>query len=175
MIINVSQITEDEGLSVEHLYPEGEPELRSEDRRILGRPVFAAKVTRKGTQVRLAGTVKVRVQIDCSRCLAPVSVPLEESFDLLYIPPINSGRLNEERALLEEDLVVGFYQGETIDLDDVVREQVELALPMTRRCSDQCKGLCPHCSTNLNQARCTCGSESADPRWAALGKLKSDH
>jgi uncharacterized protein len=175
MTINVSQISEDEGLSVERLYPEGEPRLRSEDRRILGRSSLSAKVTRKGKRVRLAGTVLAKVQIDCSRCLAPVSLQVDEKFDLLYIPPLNTATGDEEIVLEEEDLLTGFYQDDTIDLDDFVREQIELALPMTRLCSDECRGLCPECHANLNQGQCACVTENVDPRWAALKDWKLTH
>lgn len=165
MIINVSQISEEKGLTVSHRYPEGGPELRSEDMRIVGCPELSVRVTRAGSEVRLAGQLRAAVEVDCGRCLAPVSFPVNETFDLFYVPPIGS---DEERVLAEEDLVVGFYQGDVIDLDDLVREQIELAIPMTRLCSDRCRGLCQTCGANLNEGPCGCGFDRVDPRWAAL-------
>lgn len=165
MIIYVSQISEEKGLTVGHHYPEGEPGLRSEDMRIVGCPELKARITRAGFEVRLAGQLRADVEVDCGRCLAPVLFPVNERFDLFYIPPIGS---DEERVLAEDDLAVGFYQGDVIDLDDLVREQIELAIPMSRLCDDRCRGLCQTCGANLNEGPCACDLNPVDPRWAAL-------
>ena len=174
MKITVSQVSEDEGLRINYLFPEREPSLRSKDTQIIGRPALNAHANRKGSRLRLTGRLTSTVQIDCARCLSPVPVSVDEKFDLFYIPSVDPSTLKEERELGEEDLMVGFYQGDQIDLDDIVREQIELALPMARLCSDECRGLCPECGANLNEGQCGCAPDYADPRWAALGNLK-DH
>ncbi|HET9531182.1 MAG TPA: DUF177 domain-containing protein [Blastocatellia bacterium] len=172
MIIFVSQISEDEGLTVHHLYPEGEPGLEGDESRLVGRPVLDLKATRQGDRVKLVGSVKAAVEIECDRCLTSLSVPVDQSFDLVYVPPNRPQGASDEKELGEDDLSVSFYQGQTIDLDELLREQVELALPMARLCSEQCKGLCPQCRANLNERQCQCTVEETDPRWAALKDLK---
>ena len=172
MIINVSQITEEDGLKVEHLYPEGQPALGTEDIYVFDRPALKFEATRDGVKLRLAGTLSASVRVFCGRCLAAIDIPVDEGFDLMYLPPLTSTREGDERELAMEDLDVGFYQNDVIDLDDLVREQIELALPMTRLCSDDCRGLCPACGENLNQAQCSCKTELIDPRLAALKDLK---
>ena len=174
MRVNVSQINEDEGLKIRHLFPEREPNFHSKEMQIIGRPSLNAYATRKGEEVRLTGKVSSTVQIDCARCLAPVPVSVDESFDLFYIPSVDPAALKEERELGEEDLMIAFYRGDQIDLDDLVREQIELALPMARLCSNECRGLCPECGANLNEGQCGCSADYADPRWAALGQLMND-
>jgi uncharacterized protein len=173
MNIVVNQISEDDGLSVHHLYPEGEPHLIGTDLRLTGRAALDLRATRDGEEVRLAGTLKARVAFDCDRCLTPLSIPVEQSFDLLYVHPTRSSA-NDEKELGGDDLSVAFYQGQAIDLDDVVREQIEFALPMHRLCREDCKGLCQLCGANLNEGLCGCESKELDPRWAALKELKSD-
>jgi uncharacterized protein len=172
MIVNVSQIREEDGLKVEHLYPDGRPGLGSEDTSIVGRPVLRFKATREGVRVRITGTLSAGVQVSCGRCLTPITVPVDEAFDLLYFPPLTSARENEERELASEDLVIAFYQGDAIDLDDLVREQIELTLPMTRLCGEQCRGLCPNCRANLNLGECACETKTTDSRWAVLKDIK---
>ena len=172
MNVNVAQISEDEGLNVHHLYGEGEPGLSGDDARLAGRTALDLQATRAGQQVRLAGSVRATVQFDCDRCLKPLSVAVDQSFDLLYIPPPGS---EEEHELGEDDLSIAFYQDDQIDFDDLVREQIELALPMARLCSEECRGLCPDCGANLNEAECACKLEQVDPRWAALKELKSNN
>ncbi|HEU4386290.1 MAG TPA: DUF177 domain-containing protein [Blastocatellia bacterium] len=175
MIINVSQIREDQGLKVEHRYPEGQPELGSVDRSISGRPELKFRASREGVKVRLAGRLSAQVDVLCARCLSPIRMDVDEPFDLLYLPPLTSARENEEKELATEELVVAFYQGDVIDLDDLVREQIELSLPMTGLCRDECKGLCPSCGANLNKGECACERESIDPRWAALRDINQSN
>jgi uncharacterized protein len=174
MKIQVSQIREDEGLRVQHLYQKGEPELVGDDARISGPTRVELVATRDGDQVKLAGQLATDVQIECDRCLAPVAVAVDQSFDLLYIPA-SASRTPEESELADDDLSAAPYEGDLIDLDDVVREQVELAIPMARLCGEECKGLCPECGANLNEGDCGCSTEQIDPRWAALKSLKSDN
>ncbi len=170
MNIVVPQISEDEGLSVHHRYPEGEPGLVGEDGHLIGRSELNLQANRSGDKVELIGSVNAVVGFECDRCLRPMAVPLERSFDLLYVPPLGTG---DEKELGDNDLSIGFYQGETIDVDDLVREQIELALPMARLCSEECRGLCPLCGANLNDGECACRLEQVDERWAALAELKS--
>jgi uncharacterized protein len=175
MVVNIHQINEEDGLAVHHLYGEGEPELRSEDSRLIGRPALDLQATRDGDKVRLVGSVKATVEYDCDRCLTAFSTPLDQSFDLLYMPALRPASAMEEKELGGDDLSTAFYQDDVIDLDDLVREQIELALPMSRLCDDECRGLCPECGANLNEQQCDCFFERVDPRWAALKELKSDN
>lgn len=172
MKVNIAKISEDEGLEIHHLYPEGEPVLGGDDGRLAGRTALDMQATRAGKKVRLAGRVNATVEFDCDRCLKPLSVAIDQSFDLLYVPPSGTG---EEHELGEDDLSIAFYQDDEIDFDDLAREQIELALPMARLCSDNCQGLCPECGANLNDAECNCKDEQVDSRWAALKGLKSNN
>jgi uncharacterized protein len=174
MKIQVSQISEDEGLEIQEVFPEHEPALRSEDGPILGTTSIDARASRAGDELRLTGRVMATVQTDCARCLMPFPIHVDESFDLFYIPSVGRLGPDEERELAKDDLLVAFYRDDWLDLDDVVREQIELALPMARVCRDECRGLCPDCGANLNESRCSCIADEPDPRWAALEQLRSD-
>ena len=170
MKIVVAQISEDEGLNVHHLYPEGDPGLAGAEGHLIGQCKLDLRATRAGEKVELIGSVSVVVELECDRCLSTISIPVEASFDLLYVPPLGTG---EERELEENDLSLGFYQEGIIDVDDLTREQIELALPMARLCSEECRGLCPKCGANLNLGECACREDQTDSRWAALRELKS--
>jgi uncharacterized protein len=171
MNIHVSQISEDDGLSIRHLYPEGEPALEGQESRLVGETSLNARATREGEKVRLVGSLSATVRIECDRCLTPIIVPIDQSFDLLYVPPLGAGA-QEEHELGDKDLSVAFYHNQTIDCDDLVREQVELTLPMARLCGDDCRGLCPQCGANLNEGQCACTTDQGDGRWAALKAFK---
>ena len=123
-----------------------------------------------GDVFRAVGRVKARLELNCSRCLEPLQVPVDAAFDLQYVPQIeNAGE--GEREIGEEDLATAYYRDGTLDVGDLLREQFELALPMKPLCSDACRGLCPQCGANLNRAECGCAPVWEDPRLAVLKGL----
>jgi uncharacterized protein len=65
-------------------------------------------------------------------------------------------------------------KGSELNLSNAVREEVLLAVNPFVECKPECRGLCPRCGANLNEAPCECRQDEADPRWAALRKLKSE-
>ena len=121
--------------------------------------------------IRLVGDYRTRVEILCARCLEPVGRDLASDFDLLY-RPLGADAGPAERSVHEGDTEIGYYQGEGVELKDVLREQVLLAVPLKAVCRDDCKGLCPHCGKNLNVESCQCEEDRSDPRWQALKDLK---
>ena len=121
--------------------------------------------------IRIVGDYRTRVETLCARCLEPVGRDLASDFDLLYRPlGVDAGP--HERSVHEGDTEIGYYQGEGIELADVLREQVLLAVPIKTVCREECKGLCPHCGKNWNTGKCQCEEVAGDPRWDALKDLR---
>jgi len=172
MELNINQIDEVDGLDVAHLYAEGEPDLEDDNDRIVGRPALRLHASRDGDEVLLRGDIKATVQFDCDRCLTAFEQNITQMFDLLYLPVNQLGKSHDEHELTADDLSISYYQGHIINLDDLVREQIELTLPMTRLCREDCRGLCQHCRANLNETQCACSDKSQDSRWDALKELK---
>jgi len=124
-------------------------------------------------QFRLVGGVQTNLELMCSRCLEPFTLPVDASFDLRYHPhALNTGE--GEREVEEDDLTTAFYENETSDLGLLMAEQFYLALPMKPLCGVECKGLCPECGANLNRATCPCKRGWEDPRFAVLKRLKGE-
>jgi len=126
--------------------------------------------------IRVKGDLSTKLEWACARCLEPVLLDVQRSFDLLYRPlGADSGRA--ELSVTAAEAEVSYYEGEGLLLEDVLREQVLLAVPLKALCRDDCKGLCPHCGKNLNSGQCSCAEPIEDPRWNALkeirGKLES--
>jgi uncharacterized protein len=120
---------------------------------------------------RLVGSARTALELPCSRCLEPYVLPIDASFDLRYLPASEIAT-EEERELQDEDVGTSYYRDDRIDLDELLREQFYLALPMKPLCSDACRGLCPQCGTNLNTGACQCAPVWEDPRLAPLRALK---
>ena len=64
-----------------------------------------------------------------------------------------------EVELLENDLNLDFINDNFLELDQIIREQLILNLPMKTLCRKECKGLCPLCGSNLNAGTCSCRSK----------------
>jgi uncharacterized protein len=120
--------------------------------------------------IRLVGSLATRLEVSCARCLEPVGHTVTRDFDLLYRPQgVDGGR--EELSVTAVEAEIGYYSGDGMLLEDVLREQVLLALPIKTVCREECKGLCPQCGKNLNQGECLC-ARPADVRWHALDGLR---
>src|SRR5689334_9244295 len=128
------------------------------------------EIRKDARKVRLVGQVRTSLTVDCSRCLDPFEVPVANEFDQLYLPAAeNTGGPDEEVNV--EDLGVSFYEDDTIDLGQLMREQFYLSLPMKPLCQPECKGLCPVCGINRNRESCDHKQEWVDPRFEALRRL----
>jgi uncharacterized protein len=123
-------------------------------------------------EIRLRGTLATEMEGDCERCLEPAVAPVRWSFDLFYRPAEDVSSAGEI-SLKEGEVEIGFYDGDGLDLKEVLREQVLLAMPMQHLCREDCRGLCPQCGANRNLVACSCAPEVVDERWAALRRLSA--
>jgi uncharacterized protein len=168
----------------------------TDDFKVIGPTEIAGTVRReKGTHVVLHSRVTSAMEVTCGRCLEPYVVPVSADVETRFVPPAEFAKVTAETAakagLLtagavagddDEDVephgeghVVGLaeYRDEAIDLGEVIREQLYLALPMKPLCQESCKGLCPVCGANRNRETCHCQHQWEDPRMAALAEWKS--
>ena len=131
----------------------------------------AELVEESEAQVRIQGSYTVEMVAQCDRCLVRARFPLNAGFDLFYRPVSEIAR-EEEVEIDSGETEIGFYEGGGIELEEILREQMLLALPMQRVCSEDCKGICPVCGKNRNETACDCHVQTADDRWSALRKLE---
>jgi uncharacterized protein len=125
----------------------------------------------KGKRVFLDGQVTAQSQVDCDRCLTAIEFALDERFHVEYLTRVEYESSPAEE-LEGEDMTVSVFDGEAIDLDELVREQLLLAIPQRTLCREDCQGLCATCGVDRNLKECSCESAEIDPRWAALKKLQ---
>ena len=145
-----------------------------QDFRVVAPVALAFDIFKDKQQFRLVGRVRTTLELTCSRCLEPFRMPVNATFDIRYHPASEMSE-DEEREVEEDDLETSYYRDDQIDLNELLREQFYLELPMKPLCTEDCKGLCPQCGTNLNKATCDCKPSWSDPRLAALkGLLKSN-
>jgi len=120
----------------------------------------------------LRARISYEQTLSCNRCLKPIVEPVKAEVELMILVerhPETGG----EHALRERDLGTLFIQGEVLETDPILIEQLQLNVPMKPLCRADCKGLCPECGADLNEGACSCAETRTDPRWAALAVLKS--
>ncbi len=131
------------------------------------------QVNRVGSKVLIKGVIQTLVQLECSRCLEDFFCHVDESFTATFLPAKERPK-DSDLELESEDLDVSFYDGQMIDLTELVGEQILLSLPMNPVCRLNCRGLCPECGKNLNEGRCPCSSTKGDFRWSKTKDSKNE-
>jgi uncharacterized protein len=129
-----------------------------------------AELLESTDEIRIKGNLTVVMEAECDRCLAQVRFAIDAAFDLFY-QPMAEIAVEEEVAINPGEAEIGFYEGDGLELEDILREQVLLMLPMQRTCRTDCKGICPVCGRNRNEVSCECRTHPGDDRWAALRNL----
>lgn len=113
-------------------------------------------------EIMIEGSVKITLIIVCSRCLKKLEYPM----DITINKKIDFKLTNEERVKeLDEANYITEYN---LDVDILIRNEIIVGLPMRLLCSDECKGICMHCGTNLNEVSCDCDNTILDPRMSAI-------
>lgn len=116
------------------------------------------------------GTLHTEIELTCSRCLSLFGCPLMLNIEEEYFPTTD---VVTGASLPSPDEAGSFTIDEQniLDLTETIHQYALLAIPMKPLCRQDCAGLCPACSANLNQAPCNCPPKPADSRWSELGKL----
>lgn len=149
---------------------------QDEEYRVVDPVALAFTVHKDHDRFRLVGTLKTTLELTCSRCLEPFTLPVDAAFDLRYLPQGTAAApgatdADEESQGKDDDVATTFYRDEEIDLGELLREQFYLALPMKPLCRETCRGLCPQCGVNLNTDTCSCSPRWEDPRLSGLKAL----
>ena len=114
--------------------------------------------------VLVTGTATVKLRGECVRCLEPMSDELEVDIQELYLYP----------GVEPDDDLASRLQGDLVDLEPVLRDEVVVDLPFQPLCRDDCSGLCVECGVNLNDHPDHRHEADLDPRWDALHGLEGE-
>jgi DUF177 domain-containing protein len=178
LVINVSRIPP-EGLEIKESLQPGEVHLEEEDNFTLapGGRLECRLERGEDDSVHVRGKLSARLALQCGRCLEPFALPVEQDLDLFYLRRRSDepGEEEDEVELADRDMVIAYYDGDELDLGEMVREQFFLAVPLKRLCREECGGICPTCGGNRNQTRCECPPpEAAASPFGSLRKLFED-
>ena len=135
--------------------------------------VVAVRASKSGPDVVVHGSLDATVTVPCARCLDPVDVDVHSDVSVIYVPGSkvkdaeDSGKVEYTLEDAEADTLP--FDGETVVLDDLVRDEVLLGVPMIPLCSDDCPGMSPAPETNANPPS---EKKEIDPRLAPLLALR---
>ena len=168
--VNVAQLLKD-AVGATRTFEVDGPELESDDgasAHVHG----ALRLTRTDQGVWVSGPVSFSADYVCSRCLAPFASWGEANVDDVFLPSVDivSGaklRYHDDGSGADVTSIDGQH---VLDLTDTLRQYRLAAIPMAPVCREDCKGICPECGTDLNEAACSC-ERYQDQRWTALRKL----
>ena len=128
------------------------------------------RLTKQEQDVFIEGQLQATVLLPCSRCAKEIDFTIDEMFMPIFVngkePKLQKGGLEKG------EMDVTYFQGDEIDLSDVLNEQVVLCLPHQVLCQEACKGLCPQCGSDLNEGACRCKKENANSVFDVLKGLK---
>ncbi len=135
--------------------------------------------------IHVLGKIEGVLRMECHRCLKPFLWTLEEPVDTYLLKERKvhkeddgkeddgGKRIETERDELDRDeLEYEFFDGETVQIDQLVAGQVFLALPFKVLCSEDCRGICPGCGADLNEEPCACERTGKGALSAALEAAK---
>lgn len=137
----------------------GYPEFK-----LLGPLEFKGAVDNANTMLELKGVAKGKFSLECGRCL--------EKFEGTFEVEVAETYTNKAEVVAadEEDAII-LFEGDEIDIADVVLEALFLEMPASPLCDDDCHGLCQSCGANLNLKPCACKSDDVDIRLEKLKEL----
>lgn len=126
-----------------------------------------------GEKVIFEGNLQLEIKVDCVSCLSEYIQPLQADFRYVLWPQ-STASAERELELHQEDMEIGYYHGDSLDVVSLIREQIYLSLPLNPHCHEGCRGLCPVCGINLNEKQCTCSvkQQTKDSPFAILKKLR---
>ena len=163
MLLGLSKIIECPGASVPFSTSVDLSDLQFGTCYPLSEPVLASGTVRNTAGVLvMKGEITTTLHGVCDRCAADFDEALEFPIDVVLVTELS----NED----SEDEWVFPLEGDSADLDDIIRTVLVLNMDSQLLCSDDCKGLCCRCGKNLNDGPCGCQKE-IDPRFAALRQL----
>jgi uncharacterized protein len=149
---------------------EDDSTLSMEDVELVTPITGQVRLMRIQSGILVQGRVEAEVEIQCGRCLAEFVLPLEAAVEEEFRAGGRFAGVSGEDAE-DEDPALVISEEHELDLREVVRQQLLLALPTHPLCRVSCAGLCSHCGQDLNEGPCECTAEP-DPRWGALLEMQ---
>jgi uncharacterized protein len=171
MATDLTNLAGSDGSFDKELEP-GELGLADENIEFSGPVHVNGEIRREASAIAISGNIYADASINCTRCAAAVEHKLSIPFDVRYTAAAEADEAAESSEVDPAELDAAVIPESGLGLEELVREQILLSLPMQFFCRPDCKGICTICGGNRNLIDCKCMENEIDPRWAALKNLK---
>ncbi|PIE57877.1 MAG: hypothetical protein CSA33_06295 [Desulfobulbus propionicus] len=129
-------------------------------------------VKKNDQQIELSGVIQAVPEVVCDRCLESYGCVIDTTFHLLFeVAGTSRWQVHELECDAQQMDTIELHEP-SIDLDDVLRQQILLSLPVKKICASGCKGICSHCGANLNREPCQCTVKAGNSPFAILAEYK---
>lgn len=155
----------DEGLVLDFAEP-----IVSADFKLCAPVRVSLRIDRAETDIYIRGKADISIELLCSRCIKTFAKDMALNINAVYAPIAEFGK-EDKHEVYDDELDMAFYEGDELDIDELLKEQIILNIPMQPLCSEICKGICPECGTDLNIAGCKCEQKHTDSRLEILKTL----
>ena len=133
--------------------------------------VFTGSATRNGDDIYIKGRLSGAVKSECGRCLETFLMPIDLAVDAVFAPREEDAE--DENEMFESESNLSYYDGDSIDLLQELKDIILVSLPIKPICRLDCKGLCPQCGTDLNKGSCQCENRKGPSPFDKLKELKT--
>jgi len=159
MFVDINKIGV-KGLLLEDSVDLDDYQLIEEESYFLDGVDYTVYFTRDKDKVRARGQIRTVLSLRCIRCMENFEMTVNSKFDIILFPVYLVK--TEDNALTSDEMEYIFFDGEEIDVEKILMEQVNLFIPFNPMCSPDCKGLCSNCGANLNYEKCQCEHSITD-------------
>lgn len=173
LVFDMKDLRHEDFKAYEALVPPASLSLNYEEAEFIKPLSCAVRLFRQGDDnVYVTADIETEISVECRRCITPFEVDLTTKLELLF--SIGS-EASEAREADER-----YYDGETLDISEDVRQMLVLEIPAWSLCSETCEGLCAQCGAELNSDACSCETTdaSASPAsnpFSVLSKMLEDN
>ena len=164
MLIDLSDIIKDYGgkLVISESFSMGKVDFMGEEFSFLDPCQIEGTIVNNTKSLEISARVSGKAAVHCARCQKPMII--DASF------PVREILVREDTEIGDDDDVVT-YSGNSVELSEAITNSFLMNLSGKYLCSEDCKGLCPHCGTDLNVGDCDCNKDIIDPRLEKLAEI----
>ena len=154
LVFDMKDLRHEDFKAYEALVPPASLSMNYEEAEFIKPLSCAVQLFRQGDDnVYVTADIETEISVECRRCITPFEVDITTKLELLF----SIGSESSEESEADER----YYDGETLDISEDVRQMLVLEIPAWSLCSETCEGLCPQCGAELNSDACSCETDDA--------------
>lgn len=133
---------------------------------------LTARISKIERSIEVVGGIYIKMKLMCDRCTENFDYEQQIPFRFLLEPAKQAkskdADYNEDISEIDDSLDFSYYDGDEVDIGDLIRQHIVMSQTIRHICREDCKGLCDRCGKNLNEGPCDCSNDSKESPFAVL-------